>query len=270
MGTYGVALAVAPLAERGHVVAIGSLDASEELAKAGNWLLAIGIYDESLGHAQAEFVVELGLKKAAMIYSTADPFALLSANAFKDKFVELGGKVQVENYGAQDSDFRSQLLKIKASGAQALVIIGWDEAGLVVKQAKELGFTIPLIGIDTTPSAGFQKNAGDASEGMYYTSWEPDDLALKEKVVQAYKNKYKADPEQLLFVAAGYDAMHVLAKAIQETDGSPESVQQAILSVKDYPGLMGTITMSSDGISRTIKERIFQWNAGKGDLVNQG
>ncbi len=60
-----------------------------------------------------------------------------------------------------------------------------------------------------------------------------------------YKKKYNGTPDAL--AALGYDAARILADAIKRagsTDG--EKIRDALKTVKDFPGVTGTITINAD------------------------
>lgn len=254
--TYGGVLALGSQTETDQVIIIDSLDTNEEIAQAGEGAFGIGIYDEGIGYSLAEFAAnDLKSQEAGILYNNVDPFVLLVVRAFEEKYKELTGKMPVkEQYTPEDKDFRTQLLKLK--DADALLIIGFDEAGLALKQARQIGLKSPALAIDTSTSEGFKSNAGESYEGLYFTSWTPADKAAEAAFISKYKAKFGKEPDQLLFAATGYDAMHVLAKGLQNADY--DALKQHLYSVKDYEGLTGTLTMSPDGISRSVKEEIHQ------------
>lgn len=264
--TYGGVLALGNRAEPDSVIIVDSLDTSEEIANAGEGVFGIGIYDEGIGYSLAEFsAVNLNSKKAGILYNDVDPFPLLVVTAFQQKYeANVGSKARFEKYSPEDKDFRTPLLKLK--DADALVIIGFDEAGLAVRQARELGINAPILGIDTSTSEGFKKNAGFAYEGLYFTSWTPVDKVGEASFVSKYKSKFGKEPNQLLFAATGYDSMMIIADALQETDNY-DVLKQKMYGIMNYKGLTGEITMSPDGISRTVREEMHQIRNGTVVLV---
>ncbi len=138
--TYGGFLSLAKNAEQDGIILIDSLDASEELANLGTSSFAIGIYDESIGYTIADYLAEKGIDKIGLISNLEDPFIFLVKNAIKNKYA---GEVKEEMYTLNDKDFRTPLAKL--SSFDYIVLLGWEETGLVVRQAKELGMKTQFI-----------------------------------------------------------------------------------------------------------------------------
>lgn len=270
--SYSGLLALAKEADASRTVLINSLDTSEEIAQAGDYVFGIGIYDEGIGYTLAEFAMselqQKKPKKAAIIYNTEDAFMVLVKDAFTQRYTEQGGKVIITRaYTYETNDFRTILLKIKEQNISTVLVLGYDEAGFILKQARELGLHFTFLGTDTSTSKNFLANAGEAAEGMYFTSWNPERKQY-ETFLGKFKKKYGEEPQQPLFSAAGYDTVMVVAQAMQVGDSNkaqmPEKIRDALYSIKDMnDGITGNLTMSRDGIVRTVQEEIFQIRAGK-------
>ncbi|HLC33009.1 MAG TPA: ABC transporter substrate-binding protein, partial [Candidatus Nanoarchaeia archaeon] len=199
---------------------------------------------------------KLNATKIGVLYNNVDPFVLLVLDSFKNRVGE-NTTVLTEAYQPEDRDFRSQLAKLKK--VDALLIIGFDEAGLAAKQAREVGITTPLLGIDTVLSEGYKTNAADAYEGMYFTSWTPSDKEKTKQFVKQYKSKFGEEPQQLLFAATGYDAAKQLFLALLENRATAKK-QLSSLHTK---GLTGELSMSPDGIVRSVEEKMHQIQMGQ-------
>jgi len=258
--SYDGLFGMAPIADEEKFPVINSLDTSEEIAEIGYSIFAVGIYDEGIGYTIADFVEgELQEEKVAIIYYNGAFFQLVK-DSFTEKFEESGGEVVFsEAYEPESTDFRYILVKLKSKGINTFVFLGYDEAGLLIRQAKELGLDGNFIGIDTVTSSGFLENAGGAEEGMYFTFWKMEGNPVAEKVLAEYIVKYGEEPEAEIFTATGYDAMMVLAEALR----SEKPLQQALYEVEDVPSITGNLSMSEDGVVRSIKEYMFQINNGE-------
>ncbi|MFQ5620469.1 MAG: ABC transporter substrate-binding protein [Candidatus Nanoarchaeia archaeon] len=252
--SYSGILAASAQAE-GNTVLISSLDSSHELADAGDWVFGAGVYDEAIGYVLAEFTKENIGDNAAVLYNVEEAFTSIAKSAFLERFRELNGTAVAYEYTFDTDDFRTVLTKVKESDVDALAIIGYDEAALAFKQAKEIGLKAQLLGIDTATSQNFMDSAGDSIVGMYLTSWVAESESYN-AMAEKYKAAYNEEPEVPLSVAVGYDSTMVLAEALKAgTD--PETLKNAIYKVKDLEGVTGTLTMSEDGIIRTILEEMY-------------
>ena len=72
-----------------------------------------------------------------------------------ENFVKNGGTVTAEeSYLQKDTDFKATLTKIKAGNPDFLYVPGYyQEVGMIVKQARELGMRMPIAGGDGWDSA---------------------------------------------------------------------------------------------------------------------
>lgn len=249
--TYGATLTLADIALADGVLIINSLDASEELAAASDGLAAIGIYDESIGYAVADDINSQGYEKVSVLYNLADPFALLVLGAFEDR-LETEPMAMVPYSGSMD-DFRSEL--VKARGSDALFIIGFDETGLILKQAREQGLDAQLYTIDTLMSDNVLAAAGDAAYGVRFSYWEPDNTAVTEEFFQRYDHAFGGRPTNTLFTATGYDAATVVFEALKAQDD--ESLIKTLKALPPIDGVTATIDIEEDGISRSLEEVLF-------------
>jgi branched-chain amino acid transport system substrate-binding protein len=262
---YGAALVLTQNADEEHTVVINSLDTSEELANAGEYLFAIGIHDENIGYEIAKHAVnELEHQNVAIIYNQ-DPIIALVANSVEQRAIDLGATVtSKQGYVGNENDFRTMLIKAKESGATAIVGLGFDEAGYIFRQAHELQIDLDMLAMDTATSELFLKNAGAGAESLYFSSWDASTLgyqALEGKI----QEHFETTPGQPLFTAAGFDATIYFSKAMQHTMNNGNELHTAMLELPAYQGVTGVLQMSEDGIVRTVTEEMFQIQ--EGDFV---
>jgi branched-chain amino acid transport system substrate-binding protein len=194
---------------------------------------------------------ELNVKNAAIFADSASDYAKGLAASFKETFEKAGGKVVVEEaYVAKDTDFRATLTRIKAKNPEFIFIPGYyEEVGLIVKQARELGITVPLMGADGWDSPKLVELAGaDALNNTFitnhYTSEDPDKNI--QKFVTTYKEKFKGESPNA-FNALGYDTVYLLADAIERAGGTDTTkIKEALENTKDFSRITGNITIDKD------------------------
>ncbi len=245
--TYNGVIALAAKADRDKIFLANCLDASSEIALAGEYVLGLGYYADGHGNNFARTLSELGARKVAVFYNDGETFTQLIVNSFKKNY---SGKIAlIEGYGPTSSDFRATITKMRNLAVDTVLLIGWDEAGLFVKQSNEMGFLPTIVGLASFTSSGFLKNAGTFKNTVHYLGWDPLSKAYQE-IVQLYKREYGQEPSQPLFVALGYDAMTFMLKAL-EKGRTPEDFRTSIYSTS-VEGLTGTLQLDSDGIVRGI------------------
>jgi branched-chain amino acid transport system substrate-binding protein len=205
--------------------------------------------DPFQGTVAANFAAkELGVKTAAIYSDSASDYAKGLASAFKETFEAAGGKIVAEeSYVAGDTDFRSTLTRIKSANPEFVFIPGYyEEVGLIVKQARESGVTVPLMGADGWDSPTLVKLAGkDALNNTFITnhySAQDPDTKIQEFVTK-FKEKYK-DKSPDAFNALGYDSVYLLVDAIKRAGSlDREAIKNALAETKDISLVTGVVTI---------------------------
>lgn len=205
--------------------------------------------DPFQGTVAANFAAkELGVKTAAIYSDSASDYAKGLAAAFKETFQKAGGKIVAEeSYVAGDTDFRSTLTRIKSANPEFVFIPGYyEEVGLIVKQARESGVTVPLMGADGWDSPTLVDLAGkDALNNTFITnhySAQDPDIKIQEFVTK-FKEKYK-DKSPDAFNALGYDSVYLLVDAIKRAGSlDREAVKDALAETKDISLVTGVVTI---------------------------
>lgn len=205
--------------------------------------------DPFQGTVAANFAAkELGVKTAAIYSDSASDYAKGLAAAFKETFQKAGGKIVAEeSYVAGDTDFRSTLTRIKSANPEFVFIPGYyEEVGLIVKQARESGVAVPLMGADGWDSPTLVDLAGkDALNNTFITnhySAQDPDTKIQEFVTK-FKEKYK-DKSPDAFNALGYDSVYLLVDAIKRAGSlDREAIKNALAETKDISLVTGVVTI---------------------------
>ena len=206
--------------------------------------------DPFQGAVIARFVKDnLKLTQAAILKDSKQAYSVGLARGFMDEFKKQGGTIVGEEaYGEGDSDFRGQLTKIKGLNAQVLIIPGYyREVGLIVKQARELGLNIPVMGGDGWDSHTLTEVGGQYFKDCYFS----DHFSAEEKrpevqeFVKAFRAKYNEEPDAM--AALGYDAVKLVADASKRAGSTDrKALRDAIENTKDFAGVTGKITINKE------------------------
>ena len=246
-----VSLAVAPIAERNHVVLISPASTNPKITDAGDFIFRVIPSDVLRGQVFAEYLFkDKGIREVAFIYINNEG-GVGNRDSFKARFTELGGKVILEEgYNQGTSDLRSQITKVKASEAEAVVVVSYpQDTILLMKQAKELDIGKPLFfQTEAVEDANVLREAGNAAEGVTYILPAPAEGAASDRFANAYKQKYGKNPE--LFAAEAYDIIYLIAKAIEsnpDSKPSAELVRDYLYNVRNHAGASGSITFDKHG-----------------------
>lgn len=191
----------------------------------------------------------LGGKKAVIIGDNSSDYGKGLTKAFKDTFT--GEVVANENFVEKDKDFKATLTKIKDKEFDFIYIPGYyTEAGLIIKQAREMGITQPILGADGFSDPKLVEIAGAENVNeVYYTSHFSENAPATDKVegfVKDFKAEYK-DKTPSSFNALAYDSVYMLKDAI-EAAGEADSVKikDELAKLKDFVGVTGKMSMDKD------------------------
>ncbi len=245
-----VTLAIAPIAEKNKVVLFSASSTADAIKDAGDYIFRNVPPNSRQGKTAAEFAVaKLKAKTAAILYTNNDYGSSL-AKALERSFREKGGSVVItENYNPDDPDFRTQLSKIRATQPSVIFYPGhYQESGLIIRQAKEMGIESVFVGGDESYSPELIKIAGDASEGSYYTLLAMGYGVADEKIrnfAAAFKNKYKDKPD--VYSAYAYDALKIIALAIGKGGYNADGIKNALYQIRDFKGVTGITSFDKFG-----------------------
>lgn len=263
MSTYGGLMALGERAKKDNVMLVDSLDCDQDIANLSANVFCVAKETKDLADVIADAAIKQEYKKIGILHGKKDNFMPTVGLLFKER---MGAKasVQLEGYSPETIDFKTSLLKFK--DMDAIVFLGYDEIGIAMKQAKDLGIDKPFMTISsvaTTPSI-IDASRG-AIEEIYFSHYKALD---ENKVATKFYSDFTAKVGRMPFVFNasdhGYDAATILFdKVLGEATANTkaERLQQKITAfsgVKDYPGVSGTLTMKEDGRISGILIRLFR------------
>ncbi len=246
-----IGIGLAPVADAKKVAFVGSFaDPRATVGEDGKVHPSMFLVQPSTvqyGEIVASYAVEkLGLKKIAILYDQSNAYAVSLVAPFKAYAESAGAKiVDEEVYGKTDRDYRTQLSKIKGSGADCVFAPNYIQ-GLVItaKQSKQLGLTLPFLGaLDYAAPFASLVNDPEAANNIYFANNYSDSEPQLTEVRKAYKAKYNEDPINKVYL--GYDKMLVVVEGIKKGGGAtPDKIIEGLNKVSGLQGTTGVITIS--------------------------
>lgn len=208
--------------------------------------------DPFQGRVMAEFADKtLGVKNVAILHDASSDYSKGLAEVFEKTLNEKGGKVVAkEAFLSKDIDFKAALTKIKAANPEAIYIPGYyEEVAKIIKQTREIGLNVPLIGCDGWDSPKLVEIAGpEALNNTYFSSAfsVQDQTESVQKFIADYKAMYQKDPD--IFCMQGYNAGLVLADALKRAGDGADGTKlaAAIAATKDLQVASGKLTYDKD------------------------
>ena len=261
----------APIAQAAKVPMVSPASTNPQVTEVGDYIFRVCFIDPFQGPVMAKFALKtLKAKRMAILSSSSSAYSVGLAKYFKEAFLAGGGQVVAEpKYTEGDKDFKAQLTAIKANGVDAIFSPGYyNEGALIVKQARDLGITVPVFGGDSWEAEALMELGGDSVEGAFLCShYSPQDPSPRvQEFVAAYKARWGSAFAPDSNASLGYDSVLVLVDAIKRA-GSTEraAIRDALAATKDFPAVTGTITInekrdaSKNAVIITVKNRSFQF-----------
>jgi branched-chain amino acid transport system substrate-binding protein len=203
--------------------------------------------DNQQGKVAAQFVREkLKLQRVAVLHDKTT-YGQGLADIFKDN---LGKGIEVVYYGGitrGDKDFKTVLTSIKEKSPELIYFGGiYADAGLLVKQAREIGLNAPFMSGDGTIDQKFVEIAGEkAAEGTYLTfSPDPAHIPAAKDFIDKYKKKYGELGPYSIYA---YVAVNILLDAAKEAGSADGKMVIDKLRSKEFITAFGKIKFNENG-----------------------
>ena len=238
-----------PLAQQAKVPVLAiSNTAATGITDIGNY-----IWRDSLTEAQVipgafkKAKEKLGFKSAGVLYGNDDVFTKAGYDVMQKALADLSVKVVgTQTFAKPDRDYHAQLTALIAAKPEVLVVSALaDNASSIVSQARQLGWTGPILGGNGFNSPAFIKNAGAAADGvMVGTSWNSLSQDAANQKFLATMKKAGVNPDQ--FAAQAYSAILVIAEAIKQAGGKSgrEDIEAGFAKVKDLDTPLGKFSFT--------------------------
>jgi len=259
--TSAQSMAAIPVIEEAEVVLLSPTTSTPALNNLDDHFFRINPPNSLEAHTMAWNILERrGLSRVAVVYDMDNAaYSNTFWTVFAARYQELGGQVlrEVPFSSAEAPDFVSVMADLrgdltnpidKSADAEAVLIIASAlDTALMAQQAIRLGWDVPLFATGWAQTEILIQNGGHAVEGMETIvsfDWNSDACAFLE-----FKARYQERFGRLPTFAAAqsYEAVGVLAAALEKTGGSAEGLRQALLETQDYAGLTGRLSLDKYG-----------------------
>ena len=247
--TSSATLEGGPIAQAAKIPMVTPLATNPKVTEIGDYIFRVCFIDEFQGRVMARFALEnMKSKKAAILTDTKQDYSVGLSGFFRETFVNDGGSVvREQSYSSDDTVFRAQLTSIQAARPDVVFLPGYyPEVGIILKQARQLGITVPFIGCEAWDSPTLLQVAGKAADGCYFSNQfsAGDPSPVVQAFGKVYREKFGTLPDN--FAALGYDAANVIVDAIKRANSTDSAaIRDAIAQTKEFPGVSGAITIDA-------------------------
>jgi len=253
--TTGATKASIPVADKNKVPLISASatadDVTVDAKGVKEYAYRICFNDSFQGTVMANFATKnLNAKNAVVLMDNSSDYGKGLAKTFTETFTKNGGTIAAQEAFVKDEkDFNAILTKIKDKTFDILLIAGYyNEAGLIIKQARALGIDKPVLGGDGLDSPVLGELAGKTALNKvyfsnHYSSLDKDPLIVK--FMEEFKSKNNKDPNA--FNALGYDLGYFAADAIKRANSSePTKIKEALDNTTEFKGVTGKFSIDKN------------------------
>lgn len=243
--TTPAAMAIAPVANTDKIPVL-AITATPAFSTPNDYTFRM------IGTAEAEaeiiasiFTKKLSKKRLAILYQNSD-YGKGGLDGFK-KYVTGDAKIVAEENALPGAvDYKTQLTKIKSTNPEAIFLVTlYKEAGIIAKQARELGITSVLACGQPCENPELITASGEAIEGMIVVApVATDSYGFNER----YKETYGIKPSYVGL--RSYDAIKILASVGKECAAGGyegECMKDGLTKIKNFPGLSYKINFDQNG-----------------------
>jgi branched-chain amino acid transport system substrate-binding protein len=251
--TSGETMAIKNIAEEGKTILLSCAAAEVIVNPLAKYVFKTAPKDSYAAQKIFEQMKKMKIAKIGVLSSNTG-FGKAGKEQLEKLAPENGIEIAIsEVYDKSATDLTAEVTKLKAKNVQAIVNWSIEPAqSIVIKNARQIGLTIPVFQSHGFANIQYAKTAGAAAEGVIFPASRiivADVLSDKhpqKQVVMAYKKAYEAKFNEDVSTFGGhtYDAMTILARAIREGGADREKVRASIENMKNVVGTAGVFNFS--------------------------
>lgn len=244
-----VVVALSPLANDNKVVLMDTGSTTPAYISPNDFTFRVSYSASHFAKRISDFLNKKDIKKLGLLY-TQDDYGIGMLDSYKKFFS--GEIVVAESFLPEDTDFRTQIQKVKNATPQAVVLVASpQQSGILLKQAMELSLNVSIYS-DTYTIAypNVLENAGGTAEGVIFAEQEYD-INRTDSVFanfnKRFRDKYGTDSNPLS--AQAYDGFNIVMRAVEicKSSDNTECIKSELFKLEEFPGVVGLITFDQNG-----------------------
>jgi branched-chain amino acid transport system substrate-binding protein len=251
--TSGETMAIKNIAEEGKTILLSCAAAEVIVNPVAKYVFKTPQMDKHAVIKIFQQMKKMGISKIGVLSSNTG-FGKAGKEQIEKLAPENGITILIsEVYDKAATDLTAEVTKLKAANVQALVNWSIEPAqSIVIKNARQIGLTIPIFQSHGFGNINYVKAAGSAAEGVIFPAGRllvADVLSDKnpqKSLLMSYKKNYEAKfkEEVSTFGGHAYDAFIVLEAGLKAAGTDKEKVRTAIENLKGLVGTAGIFNFS--------------------------
>lgn len=254
IGTYGSAVTEASqnILDEAGLVQIGTGSTSVRLTEKGlPRFFRTSPRDDAQGKSAAALIGNSPYKRIALLHDNSS-YAKGLAQETRSILEKIGLPVIFfDALTPGERDYTAILTRLKAANPDLVFYTGYyPETGMLLRQKKEMGWDVAMMGGDAANHQDLVKIAGpDAAAGYFFISPPlPQDMDsdMAKDFLAAYKEKYGQMPVSVWAILAG-DAFKAIENALENGAATPDEIAAHFKKMQALKGLSGNIGFDAKG-----------------------
>ena len=247
-----VSMAIVPIVNAEKVPFMGPWAAGTAITRNGanpNYAFRVSAVDEIVDKAMLQYAQKTFKTKSPGMILVNNPWGESNEKGLTAALAAKGIKAAgIEKFEGNDVDVVPQLSRLKAAGADTLFLVGnVGPSSQVVKSLDRMGWKVPVVSHWGPAGGRFTELAGPSAKDVHFVqtySFFGKQSPVGDKVLKMLKAKYPdikgaGDVTPAVGVANAYDAMHLVALAIQKAGGTGgDAIRQGFYKIDAYDGLI--------------------------------
>ncbi len=269
-----VALAIVPIVNAEKVPFMDPWAAGTPITRNGanpNFVFRVSAVDELVDKAMLQYAIANYNAKTPGVIVVNNPWGESNQKglvaALNEKNIKPAG---VEKFEPNDVDVTPQLSRLKAAGADTLMLVGnVGPSAQVVKSLDRMGWKVPIVSHWGPAGGRFTELAGPNAKDVVFVqtySFFGNQSPAGQRVIEMLKKKYSdikgpGDVTPAVGVANAYDAMHLVALAIEKAGSTNgDAIRLGFYKIDSYDGLIKKyVKPFSPGNHDAINENDYVW-----------
>lgn len=248
--TTGESMVVKPIANELKLPVISMGGAEIIVEPPTRYVYKVSPTDRIVAEHLFAFMKQKGLTSIAIL-SSADGYGQAGAVVAKEVAARVGMRIAAaDEFGARDADMTPQILKIRASGADGLLVWSVNPGpSIILRNAVAVGYKQPIFMSNGGASMALIEQSGSAAENVYVSSsrllstdkLSPGDpiTPVVTRFAKDYQARFKVEPPG--FAGNLYDALALIEKSLEKIQGplDREKLTDTFQSGIKFPGTNG-------------------------------
>jgi branched-chain amino acid transport system substrate-binding protein len=242
-------LAVAPICQQRGIPMLTPGSTHPAVTAKGDFVFRSCFDDDQQAAFIAKFALSKGYRKGVVLRDTESDYSKGLDTVITERFTAGGGKILASlGYTQKQHGFSVILTEVKEKQPDVVFIPGYyEQAGLIIKAAREQGITAAMVGGDGWDSPVLSLIAGAClDQDCYFINhFSKDDPRPKvQDFFKGFKERYEEDPDAL--AACAYDAIYLVADAIGRAGSfKPPALRDALAQTREFEGVTGRIALDA-------------------------